>query len=277
MPPVSTQSGPTPPTSSSSGGAGGASSGNASSAPGPVGPDGFDESSQQSTLSQSSDRSDGRQTPKQQGPQQQQQHPGQQQPHPPHSFMGNFSHGPPGSPHSSAPSPGGSMGSSGAGPDGGYPRDGMASPSWQRPPASPVSTPQTSSRSSDSLVRLYEMDDHPDRRVFLEKLLGFMEEKGTPITQCPTISKNPLDLFRLYLYTKERGGYLECTKQKTWKDIAAQLGIGASSSGAYTLKKHYGKNLLPFECHFDRGGIDPAPLLAQVESKTSAKKAAKNA
>ena len=68
---------------------------------------------------------------------------------------------------------------------------------------------QTSSRSSDSLVRLYEMDDHPDRRVFLEKLLGFMEEKGTPITQCPTISKNPLDLFRLYLYTKERGGYLE--------------------------------------------------------------------
>ena len=68
---------------------------------------------------------------------------------------------------------------------------------------------QTSSRSSDSLARLYEMDDHPERRVFLDKLLSFMEEKGTPITQCPTISKNPLDLFRLYLYTKERGGYLE--------------------------------------------------------------------
>ena len=42
---------------------------------------------------------------------------------------------------------------------------------------------------------------------------------------------------------------LQCTKNKTWKDIAAQLGIGASSSGAYTLKKHYGKNL-PFECQF---------------------------
>jgi hypothetical protein len=53
------------------------------------------------------------------------------------------------------------------------------------------------------------MDDHPDRRVFLDKMLSFMEEKGTPITQCPTISKNPLDLFRLYLYTKDRGGYLE--------------------------------------------------------------------
>lgn len=56
---------------------------------------------------------------------------------------------------------------------------------------------------------MYEMDEHPDRRPFLDKLLSFMEEKGTPITQCPTISKNPLDLFRLYLYTKERGGYLE--------------------------------------------------------------------
>ena len=58
--------------------------------------------------------------------------------------------------------------------------------------------------------------------------------------------------------------HLQCTKNKTWKDIAAQLGIGASSSGAYTLKKHYGKNLLPFECQFDRGGIDPGPLLQQV-------------
>ncbi len=61
------------------------------------------------------------------------------------------------------------------------------------------------------------------------------------------------------------------TKNKTWKDIAAQLGIGASSSGAYTLKKHYGKHLLSFECHFDRGGIDPAPLLAQVEAQSKKK------
>ena len=58
---------------------------------------------------------------------------------------------------------------------------------------------------------------------------------------------------------------LQCTNKKAWKDIAAQLGIGPSSSGAYTLKKHYGKNLLPFECHFERGGVDPAPILAQVD------------
>lgn len=76
---------------------------------------------------------------------------------------------------------------------------------------------QTSSRSSDSLARLYEMDDHPDRRPFLDKLLSFMEEKGTPITQCPTISKNPLDLFRLYLYTKERGGFIEVRNPESFR------------------------------------------------------------
>ncbi len=102
----------------------------ANSAP-PNGPDGIplhDETSQQSTLSQSSDRSDGRQTPKA-GP----------------NFIGgpvaSQGYAPPGSPHSSAPSPGGSMGSSAGGHDSGYPRD-IASPNWQRANASPVSVPQ---------------------------------------------------------------------------------------------------------------------------------------
>ena len=65
--------------------------------------------------------------------------------------------------------------------------------------------------------------------------------------------------------------FLQCTKNKTWKDTAAQLGIGASSSGAYTLKKHYGKNLLAYECQFDRGGMDPGPILAQVEGQMKKK------
>ena len=29
--------------------------------------------------------------------------------------------------------------------------------------------------------------------------------------------------------------------------------------------EHYGKYLLPFECHFDRGGIDPKSVLAEWE------------
>lgn len=60
------------------------------------------------------------------------------------------------------------------------------------------------------------MDDNPDRRMFLDKLLSFMEEKGTPIVQCPTISKNPLDLYKLYIFAKEKGGYLEVS-ENIWR------------------------------------------------------------
>ena len=72
----------------------------------------------------------------------------------------------------------------------------------------------------ENLQRLYEIDDHPERRAWLDKLLSFMEERGTPISQCPTISKNPLDLYRLYIFTKDRGGFLEVG--------AGRGGLGAS-------------------------------------------------
>lgn len=65
---------------------------------------------------------------------------------------------------------------------------------------------------SDSLSKLYEMDDNPERRPLIDKLLSFMEERRTPITACPTISKQPLDLYRLYTSVKERGGFLEVCK-----------------------------------------------------------------
>lgn len=65
---------------------------------------------------------------------------------------------------------------------------------------------------SDSLCKLYDMDDNPDRRGWLDKLLAFMEERRTPITACPTISKQPLDLFKLYIFVKERAGFVEVCK-----------------------------------------------------------------
>jgi AT-rich interactive domain-containing protein 1 len=64
---------------------------------------------------------------------------------------------------------------------------------------------------------------------------------------------------------------LQVTKNKTWKDVAGLLGIGASSSAAYTLRKHYIKSILPFECQFDRGGIDPGPIIQSVEAGSKKK------
>lgn len=62
----------------------------------------------------------------------------------------------------------------------------------------------------------------------------------------------------------------QVTKNKQWKDVAAVMGIGASSSGSYTLRKHYMKHILAYECKFDRGGVDPQPIINQIE--TAAKK-----
>ncbi|XP_065166302.1 trithorax group protein osa isoform X4 [Atheta coriaria] len=227
-----------------------------------TGPDGtpIDEGSQQSTLSNASAASG--------------EDPQCTTPKSRKNDMGHYSH--PTTPQSTVPSPGAaSMNSM-------HEEYEISSPSWPRTPASPVfnthQPPQETYRSkkTDSLGKLYEMDDNPDRRGWLDKLLAFMEERRTPITTCPTISKNPLDLFRLYMFVKDRGGFMEVTKNKTWKDIAGMLGIGASSSAAYTLRKHYTKNLLAYECQFDRGGIDPQPIINQVES-TSKKKSAKAA
>src|SRR5437870_4645096 len=58
---------------------------------------------------------------------------------------------------------------------------------------------------ADSMNKLYEMDDNPERRIFLDRLLHYMDQEGTPIQACPQISKNPLDLFKLYILVKERG------------------------------------------------------------------------
>lgn len=68
-----------------------------------------------------------------------------------------------------------------------------------------LSTPQP----GENLARLYEMSDSPERRAWLDKLLAFMDDNKTPITACPTISKNPLDLYALYLHVRERGGFVE--------------------------------------------------------------------
>lgn len=145
--------------------------------------------------------------------------------------------------------------------------DSVSSPSWPRTPASPR---------PDGMLKLYDMSDEPERRIFLDKLIMYNEERGNVISQCPTISKQPLDLFRLYICVKERGGFVDVTKAKQWKDVAGALGIGASSSAAYTLRKQYIKHLLPFECKFDRGGIDPQPIISQVEASSRKKSKGNN-
>ncbi|XP_056014510.1 trithorax group protein osa-like isoform X9 [Ostrea edulis] len=123
--------------------------------------------------------------------------------------------------------------------------------------------------------KLYEMGSEPDRRYFLNRLLSFLEDRNAPLNNMPSISKQPLDLYRLYLHVQEKGGMVEVTKAKKWKEICGLINIGSSASAAFTLKKNYIKYLFHYECQFERGGMDPGPILAHMEAQLAQKRESK--
>lgn len=125
-------------------------------------------------------------------------------------------------------------------------------------------------KKNNVLAELYTLDDNPDRPIWLNKLINFMEKNGTPISKCPCIARVPIDLFRSYIYVKERGGFEEVSKTsrfETWKEINDLLGFGRSSSAALAHRKYYMDTVFPFECHFDRIGVDPINVKKQMDAK----------
>ena len=68
---------------------------------------------------------------------------------------------------------------------------------------------KTPKSGNDALDKIIAMGEEPERRAFLERLFQFMDEKGIPITVVPAISKQPVDLYKLYNLVKERGGMVD--------------------------------------------------------------------
>ena len=64
-------------------------------------------------------------------------------------------------------------------------------------------------------MQLFTMGPEPDRRSFLENLFSFNEDKGSPITAMPQVSKQPLDLYKLYMQVREKGGMVEVIDRTT--------------------------------------------------------------
>ncbi|XP_053409091.1 uncharacterized protein LOC123561520 isoform X2 [Mercenaria mercenaria] len=131
--------------------------------------------------------------------------------------------------------------------------------------------PESRFTTSDShdIMQLYEMSWEPNswescRRPFLDALLSYLEEKGTPLSVMPFFMGQPLDLFCLYMKVKKKGGMVEVTKAQ-WNSICKAF-CGSSSKKAVTLlRESYIKYLFAFECQHDRGGMDPAQILEDDE------------
>jgi len=98
------------------------------------------------------------------------------------------------------------------------------------------------------LKLLFEFDTNPERATWILKYLNSMASVGTPLTKCPPMHKEPLDLFKLYHIVISEGGFDKCSSNKTWKKISLKMTKNYKPSFLWRiLQKQYRKYLLHYE------------------------------
>ncbi|XP_010121211.1 PREDICTED: AT-rich interactive domain-containing protein 3A, partial [Chlamydotis macqueenii] len=113
---------------------------------------------------------------------------------------------------------------------------------------------------------LYELDEDPKRKEFLDDLFSFMQKRGTPVNRIPIMAKQVLDLYTLYRLVTDKGGLVEVINKKIWREITKGLNLPTSiTSAAFTLRTQYMKYLYPYECE-KRALSSPGELQAAIDS-----------
>uniref|UniRef100_A0A8C7CH86 AT-rich interaction domain 1B n=1 Tax=Oncorhynchus kisutch TaxID=8019 RepID=A0A8C7CH86_ONCKI len=136
-------------------------------------------------------------------------------------------------------------------------------------PTSPIrakTSPAT--MTNEKICILYEMGVEPERQVWVDRYLAFMEERGTPVPMLPAVGRKPLDLCRLYLCVREIGGLAMVNKSKKWRELSTHLNVGTSSSSASSLKKQYIQYLFAYECRVERGEEPPLEIPGETKKQT---------
>ncbi|KAK7150723.1 hypothetical protein R3I93_011855 [Phoxinus phoxinus] len=143
--------------------------------------------------------------------------------------------------------------------------DSISSPAWPKNPSSPKLN--TGNMTNEKITRLYDMGCEPERRAWVDRYISFMEERGTPVPNLPSVGKKPLDLCRLYLCVREIGGLAMVNKNKKWRELSTHLNVGTSSSSASSLKKQYIQYLFAYECKVERGEEPPPDAFVTGDGK----------
>ncbi|CAD6199591.1 unnamed protein product [Caenorhabditis auriculariae] len=127
---------------------------------------------------------------------------------------------------------------------------GTAASTSRPPPASAASKADIIDRLVGPVTAANPARVMPERRAFFERLVMFCEQHGEPITMVPQVSKQNIDLHRLYIAVRNRGGFQQVTKDKSWKSICSEANpeLSESSAAGYQLRRHYQKHLLMLEC-----------------------------
>ncbi|XP_061633873.1 AT-rich interactive domain-containing protein 1A isoform X5 [Phyllopteryx taeniolatus] len=129
----------------------------------------------------------------------------------------------------------------------------------------------SSTTTSEVITRLYELGPEPERKMWVDRYLAFIEEKAMGMTNLPAVGRKPLDLFRLYISVKDIGGMTQVNKNKKWRELATSLNVGTSSSAASSLKKQYIQCLYAFECKIERGEDPPPEIITDTKKNQTAK------
>ncbi|XP_077382138.1 AT-rich interactive domain-containing protein 1A isoform X3 [Festucalex cinctus] len=145
--------------------------------------------------------------------------------------------------------------------------DGSGTPK----PESKSKKSNSSTTTNEAITRLYELGPEPERKMWVDRYLSFIEEKAMGMTNLPAVGRKPLDLFRLYISVKEIGGMAQVNKNKKWRDLATSLNVGTSSSAASSLKKQYIQCLYAFECKIERGEDPPPEIFTDNKKNQTAK------
>ncbi|XP_066600932.1 AT-rich interactive domain-containing protein 4A [Prorops nasuta] len=113
---------------------------------------------------------------------------------------------------------------------------------------------------SDSDGDLYSdsSDDEPreEKDHFVAQLYKFMDDRGTPINNCPMIGSEDIDLYRLFRAVYKLGGYNRVTNQNQWKSITRRLSFTMQNSPSThnLVKQAYKKFLHSFEDFYRKLG-----------------------
>uniref|UniRef100_A0A8C4X774 AT-rich interactive domain-containing protein 3 n=1 Tax=Erpetoichthys calabaricus TaxID=27687 RepID=A0A8C4X774_ERPCA len=112
-------------------------------------------------------------------------------------------------------------------------------------------------------AKLYELDDDPKRKEFLDDLFSFMQKRGTPGES--DSYHGEAGVRSLYLSTslsQRKGGLVEVINKKIWREITKGCNFFLF---VFFLLYRYMKYLYPYECE-KRGLSSPGELQAAIDS-----------
>ncbi|KAJ3300363.1 hypothetical protein HK104_001326 [Borealophlyctis nickersoniae] len=88
----------------------------------------------------------------------------------------------------------------------------------------------------------------PEYEQFMAQLDAFHRQQGTSLTKEPVLGGKKLDLFRIYKWVQEAGGYEKVTQERGWKKVTTPFDLPPTcTNSAYVVKQLYQRYLYNWE------------------------------